>query len=151
MLTIKPLTIAQFFDDPAAAELLAEYADECALAGLPSPEPHRQIYEVLERTGAVTLLAAYEDGGPLVGFCALLVSMNPHYSQILGATESLFVAKAHRKTGAGLRLLREAEAQARAKGALGLLVSAPFGGDLAAVLNSRHGWDRTNIVFCKVL
>lgn len=146
------LTVAEFLaeENHEARSLLAEYAAECRLAGLPEPAPHREIYEMLEQSGAFELIG-YQYEGQLVGFVALLVSMNPHYSVILGATESLFVSARYRKTGAGLALLREAQRIARAKGAAGLLVSAPAGGALAEVLDSSKDWDYVNRVFLKVL
>lgn len=142
--------MAEFFDDPATPALLAEYAAECALAGLPEPVPHRAIYDALEQAGAVTLIAIRSDGA-LIGFLVLLVSMNPHYSQVLGAVESYFVAAARRKTGAGLALLREAERVAKDRGAVALLISAPARGQLADVLHASRNYDHTNAVFCKVL
>ena len=63
-------------------------------------------------------------------------------------TESFFVAKVHRDSGAGLKLLRAAEQKARALGSPGLLVSAPFGGTLVQVL-PRAGYTETNRVFFK--
>lgn len=155
MLQIKPLTISEFFADPATPGLLAEYAAECRLEGLPEPEPHQAIYLALERAGAVALFGAYgshkgaENG--LVGFVVVLVSMNPHYSQVLGAVESFFVAAEHRPSGAGLKLLERAEREAKYRGAIALLVSAPFGSKLAHVLWKKPAYDMTNEVFCKVL
>ena len=66
------------------------------------------------------------------------------------ATTERFFVKAHRKTGAGLRLLRAAEEKARALGSPGLLVTAPFEGDLFQVL-PRVGYQETNRVFFKSL
>lgn len=145
------LSVADFLDpeNDEAKALLAEYVAECSLAGLPEPVPHRAIYEALENSGAFEFIG-YRYNGELIGFVSLLVSMNPHYSVLLGTTESLFVASAHRKTGAGLALLREAQRVSRAKGAVGLLVSAPAGGTLSEVL-TRQEWDLTNNVFLKVL
>lgn len=148
--TLSQISISEFFDDPSAEALLAEYADECALAGLPPPVPHRDIYLALERAGVVSMFGARVDG-VLVGFIVLLTSMNPHYSVVLGAVESFFVAAAHRKSGAGVKLLREARRAAKDRGAVGLLVSAPFGGKLAAVLKRSKRFDLTNEVFCEVL
>lgn len=146
---LSEITVAEFFADPQAHELLVEYGEECRLAGLPEPVPHRAIYEALEKAGVFTLIAVRSDAR-LIGFMALLVSMNPHYSQILGATESIFVASRYRKTGAGLALLREAQRLSREKGAVGLLVSAPVGSKLDAVL-ACGDWHRTNHVYLQVL
>lgn len=96
------------------------------------------------------MIGAYLDD-ILVGFCHVLVSLNPHYSALLAVTESLFVAAAHRGTGAGLALLREAENVARERGAAGMLVSAPTGGTLAAVLEHSKGFRETNRAFFRGL
>lgn len=147
---INEITAEKLFSDPQFPELIEEYAQECALAGLPPPFPHRGIYNALERVGALTTLAALRDG-KLVGFMALLISMNPHYSQLIATSESLFVAKAHRSSGAGAKLLKTAEKLSRERGAVGFLVSAPFGGPLATVLQNSRDWEYTNCVFLKVL
>lgn len=146
------LSVAEFLDpeNHEACSLLAEYAEECRLAGLPEPEPHRAIYEQLEDAGVFTLIG-YRYEGQLIGFIGLLVSMNPHYSQLIGAAESLFVAERYRKTGAGLALLREAEREARGKGAVALLLSAPYGGKLAEVMYRKPEYQPTNEVFMRVL
>jgi GNAT superfamily N-acetyltransferase len=65
---------------------------------------------------------------------------------MVGVVESFFVGKAYRKSGAGLRLLHEAEKYALKNNLPGLLVSAPFGGDLAVVL-PHVGYIETNRVF----
>jgi GNAT superfamily N-acetyltransferase len=72
----------------------------------------------------------------------------PHYGVAIAVTESFFVGKEYRKSGAGLKLLRAAEAHA--EGAPGLLVSAPVGGTLAEVL-PHLGYRETNRVFFKEL
>src|SRR5690606_4232312 len=116
----------------------------------PPPVPHRDIYLALERAGIVSMFGARVDG-VLVGFIVLLTSMNPHYSVVLGAVESSFVAAAHRKSGAGVKLLREARRAAKDRGAVGLLVSAPLGGMRAAVRRGSKRSDLSNEGFCAVL
>ena len=68
----------------------------------------------------------------------------------LAVVESYFVASKHRKSGAGLALLREAERIASDRGAHALLVSAPHGGRLADVM-PRVGYRETNRVFFRSL
>lgn len=130
--------------------LLREYAAECSIHGLPSPKPEWLTYARLEFHGAMQVLGAYHDDA-LVGFCTVLVSLSPHYSALIAVTESLFVGASHRHTGAGLALLREAEAVARERQAVGMLVSAPFGGALAAVLESSRNFRETNRAFFREL
>lgn len=131
--TIRPCTVAEVFAAPNIDELLAEYASESSIAGLPSAVPNRDLYAGLEATGFMQVIGAFE-GERLVGFLVLVVTVNPHYSQILAVTESYFVAAEHRKTGAGLQLLAVAENLAKQKGALGMFVSAPVQSRLARVM-----------------
>lgn len=86
----------------------------------------------------------------LVGFITVLAPVLPHYGVPVAVSESFFVAKAHRKTGAGLKLLRAAEDMARSLGSPGLLVSAPFAGDLFHVLPHVGYVESSRIFFKKV-
>jgi GNAT superfamily N-acetyltransferase len=128
-------------------ELLAEYASEAAIAGMPAPAAKMETYRHLESAGMLHVFSALSDG-QLVGFITVLAPVLPHYGVAVAVSESFFVARAHRKTGAGLKLLREAEAKAASLGSPGLLVSAPFGGDLFHVL-PRVGYAETNRIFFK--
>jgi len=128
-------------------ELLAEYASESAIAGMPAPAARMETYRHLESAGMLHVFSALSDG-QLVGFITVLAPVLPHYGVAVAVSESFFVARAHRKTGAGLKLLREAEAKAASLGSPGLLVSAPFGGDLFHVL-PRVGYAETNRIFFK--
>lgn len=131
--TIRPATVAEVFAAPNVDELLAEYASESSIAGLPSAVPNRDLYAGLEATGFMQVIGAF-DGDLLVGFLVLVVTINPHYSQVLAVTESYFVTAKYRKAGAGLQLLALAEAIAKQKGAVGMLVSAPVESRLARVM-----------------
>lgn len=137
--------------DIAAAEnftdLIAEYAAEGAVDGMPPVDAKLNSYLPLERNGLLhTILATHECR--LIGFIVVLASVLPHYGVPIAISESFFVAKAWRGTGAGLRLLRAAEDKARALGATGLLVSAPIDGDLFKVL-PRRGYAETSRIFFK--
>lgn len=149
MQDIRPCSVDQFFAHPNAAALLAEYGAESRIHGLPAPTPHPDTYRLIEQSGAMHVFAAL-DGEALIGFIVLLISFNPHYSARIGVVESFFVTNEHRKTGAGLRLLRAAEARAFEIGATGLLVSAPAGGRLEHVM-SRQPYRQTNSVFFRGL
>jgi GNAT superfamily N-acetyltransferase len=147
---IESITVADFFAHPDAPALLDAYARECANEGLPAYNPHLDTYGLIEASGALQLLAAVDATGRMLGFLALLVSLNPHYSVLLAVTESWFVAPEHRATGAGLALYRTAKDAAKARGALAIYVSAPAGGQLAGVM-AGLGAAETNRVFCEVL
>jgi GNAT superfamily N-acetyltransferase len=148
-LTIGPGSIDALAAAPTIDALLLEYAEEGAIDGLPRPWPRWDLYRAIEARGHLHVIAA-EVAGQLVGFITVLTAPLPRYTEPVAMSESFFVARAHRKSGAGLKLLRAAEAKARALGAQGLLVSAPSGGTLAEVL-PRVGYRETNRAFFRTL
>jgi GNAT superfamily N-acetyltransferase len=128
-----------------STELLDEYASESAIDGLPLPSAKVEMYLHMESVGALHTIGAFLND-ELVGYITLLSPVLPHYSVLVTVAESFFVAKKYRKTGAGLKLLHAAEKYAKELGSPGLLVSAPFGSDLAEVL-PRVSYVETNRVF----
>ena len=146
-LSIQPATVAEIEAADTFGELLAEYGAESAIEGLPAPAAKMEVYRALEAAGALHAISATKDGA-LIGFITIVAPVLPHYSTIVAVSESFFVAKSQRKTGAGMRLLRAAENKARALGSSGLLVSAPFGGDLFKVL-PRVGYREASRAFFK--
>lgn len=147
MLTIEACPLSHVVEAAAFPQLAAEYIRESLIDGMPQPAPDWNAYAALEAAGLLHAFAAGIDG-ELVGFLGLLVSKVPRYAAPIATSESFFVAMAHRKSGAGLKLLSAAEAKARELGCAGLLVSAPAGGALAEVL-PRRGYAETNRVFFK--
>jgi GNAT superfamily N-acetyltransferase len=148
MITVSPLTPAEFWAQPDAEALIDEYADECAFAGLPRPNPDLALYERLYASGVMYALGAF-DAGEIVGFAVVLVHPNPHYGVPLACVESLFVSKGRRKGGAGLRLLAAVESVAADAGAAGLLLSAPLGSAASKVMASRYR--ETNRVYFRAM
>lgn len=146
---IKQVTAAELSGDPRFAELIEEYADESAIAGMPRPNCQLGMYRHLEMIGQFHMLAAYVEG-ELIGFLTIVVSVLPHYGKRVATTESYFVTQSHRKGGPGLDLLRAAEWLAKALGAVGILVSAPHGGKLARVMPKAR-YKHTNEIFFKEL
>lgn len=144
---IKQITFGEIEAAPNFDALFAEYTGESAIEGMPVPAAKMELYKQLESTGAIHIIGAYLDE-TLIGFIVVLTSVLPHYSALAATTESFFVAKEHRHTGAGLKLLREAERHAKDCKACGLLISAPIGGSLAAVLE-KTDYRETNRVFFK--
>ena len=146
-LHVAPCSIADIEGAPNLASLAEEFADESLVPGLPRTDPNWSAYRAIEAAGMLHAFAARLDG-VLIGFIGVLVAPLPRHSMPVATTERFFVAKAHRKTGAGLMLLRAAEEKARALGSPGLLVTAPFEGDLFRVL-PRVGYRESNRVFFK--
>ena len=107
------------------------------------------MYKILEDSGALCCFGAYQ-GETMIGFITVLTHVMPHYGALIATTESFFVAKAYRKTGAGTLLRQTVERHAQGRGAAGVLICAPYGGQLAKVL-PRAGYRQTNQVFFKGL
>ncbi len=144
---IRASTVAELEAAPTFPALLAEYAAESAIEGMPPPSARMETYRALHAMGTLHVLAAWA-GDTLAGFITVLAAPLPHYGCTVAVSESFFVARAYRSTGAGLKLLHAAENKARELGSPGLLVSAPYEGDLFRVL-PRVGYTETNRVFFK--
>ena len=132
-LIIKQCTFAELLLEPRFQALLEEYADELAVEGLPHPKAKTEMYQKLESIGLIHPIAAFSDG-ILIGFINVLMSINQHYGVALAVSESFFVSKQYRKTGAGTKLLRAAESLAELLGSPGFQVSSPPDGPLAQFL-----------------
>jgi GNAT superfamily N-acetyltransferase len=139
---------------PNFDDLVVEYAHEAGMPEMPWPRVDWQTYTMMEQAGTLQMFSAREkaasDAGPgvLAGFVVVIITMMPEYGVKLACTEAFFVAKAHRHTGAGLKLLATAEAWARSLKAPGFAVSAPLGGKLAEVL-PRRGFREVGRTFFK--
>lgn len=149
LITIRQCDLAELWAQPNIDDLLGQYARESAIDGLPVPQPDREGYALLEKVGALTVICAFR-GSELIGLIAMVVSRNPHYSARIAVVESFFVAEDARYTGAGLKLLQEAEFIARTLEAVGMFVSAPVGSRLERVLPGR-GYRETNRAFFRRL
>jgi GNAT superfamily N-acetyltransferase len=129
------------------AGLLAEYAAESSISGMPPINTDSKTYIAMERSGCLQAIGAFK-GDKLIGVIVLLTSVLPHYSALTTVTESFFVMKKYRKGGLGLKLLKAGEQYARDRGAVGMLVSAPAGGNLERVA-PRMGYQHSNTIFFK--
>lgn len=148
MVTIEKLKVSDVILDK---ELLTEYGQESSIEGMPTPEAQIDTYKVLETTGMFHVFGAYtKEEKMLIGYITILLSFLPHYGATVAVSESFFVAKRYRKTGAGLSLLHTAEQYAISQGAVGFLASAPVGGSLSQVLPN-VGYRHTNEVFFRSL
>lgn len=129
------------------SSLADEYAEESSIKGMPHPTFKIATYRALEASGSLYVFSAVlvEE---LVGFLAMLVPVIPHYGVLIGVCESLFVAKAHRHTLAGLKLLVAAEEMAKGAGSPGLMVSSPTGHRLCDVL-PKMGYEEASRAYYK--
>lgn len=148
-LTIRYCTIDEIEHAPNIGAIVAEYVEESHNPELPSPDVQWEHYKALEASDLLVPIAAFADD-ELVGFVTMLASKMPHHGKTLAITESFFVAKAHRKGGAGLKLLRAAEHHAKGIGSPCLLVSAPHGGALEAAM-PKLGYRHANTMFVRSL
>jgi GNAT superfamily N-acetyltransferase len=146
MSTIRRCSVSDIFLSASFARLSAAYSDECALDGLASPNPDFAMYLKLEDLcgPAFVILGAFSDGGELVGFIVLMVSVNPHYGQVFCTSESFFVHPDHRRSGAGVKLLREAKRISKESGAIALKVSARVGSKLDEIMQGTDSMHTNN-------
>jgi len=140
------------FDELASAAsfdlLCAEYAAESGrIPGLGAPNVDRAMYRAMEAAGMGQCIGAW-CGDELVGFGVVTLSTLPHYSKLLGCLISFFVAAAARKSGAGTQIREEAERIAKARGGVGLMISAPAESRLDVIL-PRIGYQATNRLYFK--
>ncbi|WP_173063972.1 GNAT family N-acetyltransferase [Sulfurimicrobium lacus] len=149
--TIRTITVDEAFDSPVFAALCDEYRTE----SLRNPHligalPDRAGYERMVDAGLLYPLGVFV-GDELAGICAVLITPVLHFGgKLIASTETLFIAEAHRAGGAGMKLLRAAEAVAIHAGAGGLYVTAPTGGRLERLL-PHVGYHETNRIFFRGL
>ena len=125
--TVRPCAILEIRDAAGAEALLAEYEAESSIKGLGGVCPQWDTYAALEDAGLARAWVAEVDG-QIVGLLVLMSAVLPHYGRKIATTESFFVAAAHRSSGAGLALLREAKRAAADMWCAGIFASAPAGG-----------------------
>ena len=147
---IQETTVEAIEQAPNLREILDAYASESSISGMPPYDAQMANYKQLEAAGILHVFAAYA-GDRLIGLLVLIVSFLPHYNAKVATTESFFVDRAHRKTGAGMALLRTAEARAAELGAVGLFISAPRDGRLAKVMQAMPSYTETSRVFFRSL
>lgn len=144
-LIVRDITMAELFGADNINELIDEYADESKVEGLPKQNAKISMYEAMEKANAIKSIGAFFDD-KLIGFILLIAPIMPHYDARLAVTESFFVSKEYRKTGAGLKLINAAKEYTKNQNACGLMLTAPEGSDLAKVL-PKVGCKESNRVF----
>ncbi len=149
MTSIKSCTALEIINHNDFESLRGEYITECANAYLPIPHEKLEMYKALDASGTLHGFGAF-DGVKLIGFVVVLTPVLPHYGRIMAIVESLFVASAYRKSGAGLKLIRRAEKCAKNFGSPAIIFSAPLGGNLEKLL-PRLKYTPTNVAYTKEL
>ena len=127
---VRTCTVAEIFDDPAAAALFAEYESECGSPLLGAAVPDRTAYEGLAALGVGQAFSGRLDGS-LCGLAFLLMAPLPHYGRRFATVESLVVSQAARSCGLGKQLMKAVEAYAQNAGCATILYSAKADSQLA--------------------
>lgn len=144
---IRPATVAEIMDAPEFPALVAEYAAESKIPGMPPPGIVLETYRRLEHLGSVHAFGAFHMK-QLVGFISVLVTPPLHYDDSIATIGSWFVTRSARGSGAGWKLLVLAEDAAHAHGAPGLAGSVPKDSPLGEFLE-RAGYVATSTVYYK--
>lgn len=147
---VRKCTVSEVENSPNYDELLTEYATEMVVEGAPPFKAKIEMYRQLESLGSLHTFGAYVED-KLVGLITVLISIFPHVSVVMGFSESFFVFKEYRKTGAGTLLRRTAEKHAKSGGAYGLFIAAPVGGPLEDVLEKIDEYTATSKIFFRNL
>jgi hypothetical protein len=127
--------------------LCAAYAAESGIPELGTANVDIPMYRSMEAVGMGCCIGAW-DGDELVGFAALTLQVMPHFSKRIGCLISFFVVPRARKGGTGTRIRQVAEGIALARGAVGMMISAPSESRLDMVL-PRSGYRATNRLYFK--
>lgn len=107
-------------------------------------------YASLEALGCLLSLVAYVDD-EVVGYSVNVIGPHLHYSDLICAhNDVLFVAKSHRESPLGLRLVRDTERACKARGAHLMLWHAKENTTLAKIL-PRMGCKTQEIIYSKEL
>lgn len=146
---VRGCSVSEIMEDPAFPALSLEYEAESKIEGMPSPSAKMGMYLEMDGVGMLHPIGAWR-GAELVGFLAILTPRLPRYGALVAVVESFFVAACHRKSGAGLRLLKAAEMLAAEAGSPGIFVSSPVSGMLVEILPRRGYTESSRIFFKKV-
>lgn len=141
----------ELMGDLFRSPLIVSHWEETESGIIPTP-PNLDVekYEMLEEMGMMFSLFAYADG-VRVGYALNFITQAMHYKDItLCNCDALFVAKEHRKSSLGIKLIRETQRIAKERGALEMLWTAKPDTELARIL-PRMGFNLQEIVFNKKL
>lgn len=111
---IERLTVDEIYAHPGFMDMIEEYASitDPLLPHPPSPHSRKHNYDHLEKLNLLSVYGAVVSGR-LVGFATCLNGVIPHYGSAIAIVESLYLMRAHRRSGLGLRLIEACEDCAR--------------------------------------
>jgi len=111
-------------------------------------KPNEEAYRALEDAGSLLTLAVLK-AGEIVGYSVNFIVRHPHYADLLVCqNDLLFIDQANRQGGAGIRLMRRTEQEAKARGCRLMLWHAKEHTPLADML-PRMGYGVQDIIFSK--
>ncbi|OFV31922.1 hypothetical protein HMPREF3136_08975 [Neisseria sp. HMSC15C08] len=148
MIEIVPVKISEHFDETRRLSAMHWQETESDFSDRP-PELDIKTYQILEEQGGIIAFAAIVDG-EIVGYVSGFLSRHPHYDQLIAQHDLLFIHPSHRKGRAGLKLMREFEATAKAAGAKKVLYHAKPNSNFAKLLE-RLQFQQEEIIFQKGL
>lgn len=120
--------------------LLDKYAQECATPLLGEINPDRALYAAMEKSGMLACFGLF-DGDTLIGFATVLVTVYPHWSKKVATMESLFSLRW------GTELMAHVKKFAREQGCTTIFYSAPVGGRMEKLLETKKSCERTSSIF----
>jgi acetyltransferase (GNAT) family protein len=145
-LALRLISYADILDNDKTAELLKEYSEECSIPEIGRPNPQREIYASMEKSGLMYSFGVFDDD-ELVGFVTLLLFILPHYGKKIANVESLFLSKSHRNGSNGIWLMEKIEEWVKMMQCVGMLYNSRAGSRLESLLSSLPKYTHTNSVF----
>jgi ribosomal protein S18 acetylase RimI-like enzyme len=139
---------AQPSDIPRISELASRSLVDGPYAGVIQDNPQRakQFAESVLVNGKILL---GEEDGEVIGLLGFITAEHHFSGQKYAAELMWYVLPEHRKTGIGLKLLWEAEKQAKAMGAEDMVFTAP--NEAVAAIYKRFGYSQLEVVCRKRL
>jgi len=147
MLEIKQITFMELENSTEFKALTNEYVKEASIKGLPYNGTKLQFYRDLEKGGILYVLGAFLNE-KLIGYSVLFPHLLHHRNIQVVINDAIFVAKEHRKTGAGRKLLKVIDEYVKSTGLPGVFMTTPINGALVDVL-PHFGYEETNKIFFK--
>ncbi len=135
---------------PRMGALLAAHWDEIARnKQLVVLKPDAERYRLLEQAGALLTIGAFDENDKMVAYSVNFIGHHLHYADLVYAeNDVLFLAPAHRKGRLGLRLIKETEQRAKARGARMMVWHAKQDTSLERLL-PRLGYGVQDVLFSK--
>lgn len=148
MVEIKQCSIIDLFVREDFHSLVKEYLAESSVKELGEYNVTVDMYIPLHNSGKFFVWGAFIED-ELIGFVNVISLAMPHHGKLISTIESIFVAKQHRNTGAGVKFMRIVDEHAKNIGAVGVVYNAPIHGSLVEYLENSDKFVETSRVFFK--